>query len=82
MDGSFEQGWKICATIWTPTYWITRPICDGTKRGRMNEKAADRKAKRNLEYAAAIILCWLPKEKKREYINYFIDLMKEKENNE
>jgi|TARA_B100001059_G_C17559149_1_gene439140 hypothetical protein len=48
----------------------------------MNSKAADKKAKRNLEYAAAIILCWLPKENKRQYINYFIDLLQEKENNE
>jgi hypothetical protein len=49
---------------------------------KMNSKAADKKAKRNLEYAAAIILCWLPKENKRQYINYFIDLLQEKENNE
>ena len=49
---------------------------------KMNSKAAEKKAKRNLEYAAAIILCWLPKENKRQYINYFISLLQEKENNE
>ena len=43
----------------------------------MNEKAADKKAKRNLEYAAAIILCWIPKEKRNEYINYFIASLKD-----
>ena len=42
----------------------------------MDEKAANRKAKKNLEYAAAIILCWTPKEKRNYYINYFISLMK------
>ena len=43
----------------------------------MDEKAANRKAKKNLEYAAAIILCWTPKEKRNYYINYFISLMKD-----
>ena len=37
----------------------------------MNEQAADKKAKRNLEYAAAIIMCWTPKEKRDYYLNYF-----------
>jgi len=41
----------------------------------LNEKAADRKAKRNLEYAAVIILCWIPKEKRNEYIDYFNSLL-------
>lgn len=47
----------------------------------MNDKAADKKARRNLEYAAAIILCWLPKENRNEYINYFIHLLQVKEEN-
>jgi len=47
----------------------------------MNDKAAARKARKNLEYAAAIILCWLPKNDRRQYINYFIHLLQEKENN-
>ena len=37
----------------------------------MNEQAADKKAKRNLEHAAAIIMCWTPKEKRDYYLNYF-----------
>ena len=45
----------------------------------MNEKAADRKAKKNLEFAAAIILCWIPKEKRNYYVNYFISLVKDYE---
>ncbi len=45
------------------------------RRCMLNEKAADRKAKKNLEFAAAIILCWIPKEKRQEYINYFNQLL-------
>jgi hypothetical protein len=41
----------------------------------MNEKAADKKIKRNLEHAAAMVLCWIPKEKRNQYLNYFYSLI-------
>tara|TARA_B100000925_G_scaffold245802_1_gene195841 strand:+ start:768 stop:902 length:135 start_codon:yes stop_codon:yes gene_type:complete len=41
----------------------------------LNEKAADRKAKKNLEFAAAIILCWIPASKRDYYKEYFISLL-------
>tara|TARA_B100000212_G_scaffold329221_1_gene294219 strand:+ start:60 stop:194 length:135 start_codon:yes stop_codon:yes gene_type:complete len=43
----------------------------------LNEKAADRKAKKNLEFAAAIILCWIPSSKRDYYIQYFVNLLNE-----
>lgn len=44
----------------------------------MNEQAADKKAKRNLEHAAAIIMCWTPKEKRDYYLNYFQSLFNDR----
>jgi len=38
------------------------------------EKAADKKIKRNLEHAAAMIMMWIPKEKRNQYLNYFYSL--------
>jgi hypothetical protein len=40
----------------------------------LNEKAADKKIKRNLEHAAAMIMCWIPKGKRDHYLNYFYSL--------
>ena len=40
----------------------------------MDEKPADKKIKRNLEHAAAMIMCWIPKDKRNQYLNYFYSL--------
>ena len=40
------------------------------KEERLPEKAADKKIKRLLEYAAAMIVMWTPKEKRNQYLDY------------
>jgi hypothetical protein len=44
------------------------------KEEKLPEKAADKKIKRNLEHAAAMIMCWIPREKRNQYLNYFYSL--------
>lgn len=40
------------------------------KEEKLPEKAADKKIKRLLEYAAAMIVMWTPKEKRNQYLDY------------
>ena len=45
------------------------------KEEKLPEKAADKKIKKLLEYAAAMIVMWTSKEKRNEYsITEFLDL--------
>ena len=44
------------------------------KEEKLPEKAADKKIKRNLEHAAAMIMMWIPAEKRNQYLNYFYSL--------
>jgi len=40
----------------------------------MNETAADRKIKKLLQKSAVMIMCWIPAEKRNQYLNYFYSL--------
>lgn len=40
----------------------------------MNEMSADRKIKKLLQSAAVMIMCWIPAEKRNQYLNYFYSL--------
>jgi hypothetical protein len=40
----------------------------------LNEGAADKKIKRLLQYAAIMIMSWIPAEKRNQYLNYFYSL--------
>ena len=40
------------------------------KEEKLPEKAADKKIKRLLQYAAAMIVMWTPKEKRNQYLDY------------
>ena len=44
------------------------------KEEKLPEKAADKKIKRYLENAAAMIMVWIPAEKRNSYLNYFYSL--------
>lgn len=47
------------------------------KEEKLPEKAADKKIKRLLEYAAAMIVMWTPKEKRNQYFDYLHTLCKD-----
>tara|TARA_B100001559_G_scaffold273686_1_gene243294 strand:- start:262 stop:408 length:147 start_codon:yes stop_codon:yes gene_type:complete len=43
------------------------------------EKAADKKIRKLLEYAAAMMMMWIPKEKRNQYFSYLYTLCEFKE---
>jgi len=40
----------------------------------LNEGAADKKIKKHLQYAAVMIMAWIPADKRNQYLNYFYSL--------
>ena len=49
------------------------------KEEKLPEKAADKKIKRLLEFAAAMIVMWTPKEKRNQYLDYLHTLCEDQD---
>ena len=49
------------------------------KEEKLPEKAADKKIKKLLEYAAAMIVMWTPKETRNQYFDYLYTLCEDQD---